>query len=84
MTVGRVTYAVHFGVILGGLPVEVRLEIDRTMQQIADAVTTIPPASAFWSSMKDSLLQIDVRGYRVVYRIDAVRRTIIVVELARL
>ena len=53
------------------------------MQQIADAVTTIPPSSAFWSSMKNSLLQIDVRRYRVVYRIDTTRRVIIVVELSQ-
>jgi mRNA-degrading endonuclease RelE of RelBE toxin-antitoxin system len=82
--VRQVTYSVHLGVNLEGLPEDVRLEVGRTMQQIADAVTTIPPSSAFWSSMKDSLLQIDVRGYRVVYRIDAVRRVIIVVEVARL
>ena len=77
------TYSVHLGVNLEGLPEDVRLEIGRTMQQIADAVTTIPPSSAFWSSMKNSLLQIDVRGYRVVYRIDTTRRVIIVVELSK-
>jgi mRNA-degrading endonuclease RelE of RelBE toxin-antitoxin system len=78
-----VTYSVHLGVNLEGLPEDVRLEIVRTMGQIADAVTTIPPSSAFWSSMKDSLLQIDVRPYRVVYRIDTARRLVIVVELSR-
>jgi len=78
-----VTYSVHLGVNLEGLPEDVRLEIGRTMQQIADAVTTIPPSSAFWSSMKNSLLQIDVRRYRVVYRIDTTRRVIIVVELSK-
>ena len=77
------TYSVHLGVNLEGLPEDVRLEIGRTMQQIADAVTTIPPSSAFWSSMKNSLLQIDVRRYRVVYRIDTTRRVIIVVELSK-
>ncbi|TMA41867.1 MAG: hypothetical protein E6J82_11030 [Deltaproteobacteria bacterium] len=77
------TYSVHLGVNLEGLPEDVRLEIGRTMQQIADAVTTIPPSSAFWSSMKNSLLQIDVRRYRVVYRIDTTRRVIIVVELSQ-
>jgi len=78
-----VTYSVHLGVNLEGLSEDVRLEIGRTMQQIADAVTTIPPSSAFWSSMKNSLLQIDVRRYRVVYRIDTTRRVIIVVELSQ-
>jgi hypothetical protein len=79
-----VTYSVHLGVDLGGLPDDVRLEIERTMQQIAEAVTTIPPASAFWSSMKNSRLQIDVRGHRVVYRVDTADRAIFVVELSRL
>ena len=77
------TYSVHLGVNLEGLPDDVRLEIARTMQQIAEAVTTIPPSSAFWSSMKNSLLQIDVRGHRIVYSIDTVRRAVIVVELTR-
>jgi hypothetical protein len=79
-----VAYAVHFGVDLEGLPDDVRSEIVRTMDQIADAVTTIPPASAFWSSMKDSLLQIDVRGRRVVYRIEASQQLITVVEFAQI
>jgi hypothetical protein len=79
----RVAYAVRFGVRLEGLPDDVRAEVVRTVDQIADAVTTIPPASPFWSSMKDSLLQIDVRGHRVVYRIDAARHQITVVELSK-
>ncbi len=51
------------------------------MQEIAEAVTTIPAASPFWISMKLSLLQIDVEGWRVVYAIDAARKEIHVVEL---
>jgi hypothetical protein len=76
-----VTYAVQFGVNLAAIPDEPRQEIRRTMQQIADVVSTIPPASPFWSSMKNSLLQIDVKGWRLVYRIDLVLREIRVIEL---
>ncbi len=54
------------------------------MQQISEAVTTVPAASPFWSSMKESLLQIDVEGWRVVYRIDVARQQIAVIELHQL
>jgi len=51
------------------------------MLQIAEAVSTIPAASPFWSSLKESLLQIDVEGLRVVYGIDVAHRQIDVLEL---
>jgi len=54
------------------------------MQQISEAVTTVPTASPFWSSMKQSLLQIDVEGWRVVYGIDVAGQQIDVVELHQL
>jgi hypothetical protein len=77
-----VAYEVHFDVDLEAIPDQARREIRRTMQEIAEAVTTIPAASPFWSSMKLSLLQIDVEGWRVVYAIDdGPRQEIHVVEL---
>jgi hypothetical protein len=53
------------------------------MEQIADVLNTVPAASPFWISMRDSLLQIDVKGWRIVYRIDQGHREIAVVEIAR-
>jgi len=76
-----VAYQVHFDVDLEPIPDLAREEIRRTMQEIAEAVTTIPAASPFWSSLKLSLLQIDVGGWRVVYAIDAPRQEIHAVEL---
>jgi hypothetical protein len=60
---------------------DARREIARIMLQIAEVVGTVPDSSPFWSSMNDSLLQIDVDRWRVVYRIDSSRREIHVVEL---
>ena len=75
-------YLVHFDVNLEPIPDRARQEVRRTMQEIAEAVTTIPAASPFWSSMKLSLLQIDVEGWRIVYAIDdRPREEIHVVEL---
>ena len=59
-------YTVRFEVDLETIPEGARQEIRRTMQQVADAVGTIPSSSPFWSSMRHSMLQLDVKGYRVV------------------
>jgi hypothetical protein len=64
-----VTYEVHFVVDLTALPQEVRAEMRRTMSRVADAVSTVPPANPFWASIHTSVLQIDVAGYRLLYRI---------------
>ncbi len=76
------TYSVHFKVKLEAISEEARQDIRETMQQVAHAVDTIPPASPFWGSMKDSLLQIDVSGWRVVYRIEPKHSEIRVVEVS--
>jgi len=52
------------------------------MDEIADVVTTIPAINPFWSSMNESLLQIDVAGWRLVYRVEPRIHQILVVELA--
>jgi hypothetical protein len=80
----RVTYSVHFEVKLEAIPDGPRQEIRRTVQQIADVVSTIPGSSPFWSSMKDSLLQVDVQGWRLVYRVLPDRREVRVIELEAL
>jgi len=77
-----VDYTVRFEVDLETIPEEARQEIRRTMQQVADAVGTIPSSSPFWSSMRHSMLQLDVKGYRVVYRVDPTAREIRVIEIS--
>jgi len=75
------TYSVHFRVDLAKVPGVVRVEIEKTMGQIAEALDTVPASSPFWTSMKDSLLQIEVKRWRVVYRVDQGNQDIQVVEL---
>jgi hypothetical protein len=77
-----VDYSVRFEVDLETIPEGARQEIRRTMQQVADAVGTIPAASPFWSSMRHSVLQLDVKGYRVVYRVSLVAHEIRIVEIS--
>jgi len=78
----RVTYSVHFRVDLAKVPDAARGEIRRTMDQIAEALGTVPASSPFWTSLKDSLLQIEVKRWRVVYRVDQGKHDIQVVELS--
>jgi hypothetical protein len=77
-------YFVRFRVDLDRVPADVRDEIRRTMREVAKAVSTIPPASPFWSSMKDSQLQVDVKRWRVGYRIEPGARSVVVIEVARI
>lgn len=81
---GLMSYSLHFGIDLDSIRVDERTEVQRTMEQVAEAVSTVPDSSPFWASMSDSLLQIDVVGWRVVYRIDAIRREVRVVEVTRI
>ena len=76
------TYSVHFRVDLAKVPGVARVEIEKTMEQIAEALETVPTSSPFWTSLKDSLLQIEVKRWRVVYRVDQSHQDIQVVELA--
>lgn len=77
-------YSVKFAIDLASFPAETRRQIETTMTQIAEVVSTVPPSSPFWSSMKDSVLQIDVEGFRLGYRIDKARGQIRVIEAQRI
>ena len=75
-------YSVQYRVNLNVVAEAARDEIRRMMDEIADVVTTIPAINPFWGSMRDSLLQIDVGRWRVVYRVEPRTHQIVVVELA--
>ncbi len=77
-------YSVKYFIDLAPLPEQVRLDVRRTMEEIADAVSTVPEANPFWASMDDSVLQIDVAGHRVSYRILPRATQIRVIELEQL
>jgi hypothetical protein len=76
-----VAYSVKYFVDLAPLPEPARVDVEQTMDRIADAVTTVPEANPFWASMDDSVLQIDVSGYRVSYRILPRANELRVIEL---
>jgi mRNA-degrading endonuclease RelE of RelBE toxin-antitoxin system len=77
-------YSVRFRVDLESLPRDVRERIGRTLREVAEAISTIPSASPFWDSMRHSQTQIDVKGWRVVYRIQQSPSELVVVEVARI
>ena len=61
-----------------------RRQILAVLEQIADSLTAVPPASAFWDSMRSSLLQIDIGGFHILYRIEPDPRLIRVIELQQI
>jgi len=78
-----VSYSVHFDIDMKGFSEGDRRQVEQTMQQIAEVVDTVPKASPFWSSMKDSVLQIDVAGWRLGYRIERVGTVVRVIEVTK-
>ena len=77
------SYSVQFHIDMAGFSDGERRQVEQTMDQIADVVSTVPKASPFWSSMKESVLQIDVAGWRLGYRIDRPARLVRVIESTR-
>jgi hypothetical protein len=75
-----VSYSVHFTITLEAFSDGERRQIESTMQQIAEVVATVPVTSPFWASMRDSVLQIDVAGWRLGYRIERASSQIRVIE----
>jgi hypothetical protein len=61
-----------------------RREIVGVLEQLAATLSGIPPASAFWDSMQSSLLQIDVGGFHIVYRIEPDHRGIRIIEIQQI
>jgi hypothetical protein len=61
-----------------------RGEIVGVLEQVVSTLSGIPPASAFWDSMQSSLLQIDVGGFHIVYRIEPDHRGIRIIELQQI
>jgi hypothetical protein len=80
----RMSYSINFRMTLEGIPDLARQEIRRTMRQIADVVSAIPPETPLWTSIRHSLLQIDVKGWRLMYRVEPLSREILVIESAQI
>jgi mRNA-degrading endonuclease RelE of RelBE toxin-antitoxin system len=58
-----------------------RSEILQVLGRVADSISCVPRESAFWQSMQSSLMQIDVSGYRIVYRIEPDPARVRVIEV---
>ena len=80
----RVSYSVIYAIDLGAIPDRPRVEIEKSFRQIAEAVAGISETSPFFSSIDDSTLQIDVEGWRLVYRLEPKGRMIKVIEATQL
>ncbi len=61
-------------------PLEVRAELERRMEEIATTVASIPRDHSFWEKAFDRELQVDVKGWRFFYRVDAATHKIDVIK----
>lgn len=78
------SYSVEYKIDMGSLPDDMRRQIEKTMNEIAEAVSTVSASSPFWASARDSVLQIDVEGFRLSYRVFRQRAEIVVIEAQRM
>jgi len=79
-----VSYAIIYAIDLGAIPDRARVEIEKSFRQIAEAVAGISETSPFFSSIDDSILQIDVEGWRLVYNLEPRGRMLKVIEATQL
>jgi len=61
---------------IGSAPADVKAELRLRLQEIALTVASIPREHSFWSTTANHDLQIDVRGWRFFYRVNATDRQI--------
>lgn len=69
-----------FSIDLGAVPEDARRRIEEAFQQVAEAVAGIAASSPFFASLGESVMQIDVEGWRLGYNVDPRHRQIRVIE----
>ena len=75
-------YSVIFDASMDAVPADVNAGLRHSLADIGAVLETVPDWSAFWLSMRDSELQVDVKGWRFRYRVDPSRRELRVVQAA--
>ena len=62
---------------LTGVSADVHLELQARIHEIARTIGNVPPHhTAFWKSVGREPLRLDLKGWRVLYRIDPDQRTV--------
>ena len=63
------------------IPAQLREQVGATFKQIGQVASTLPESTALWRSLSDSVLQLELGGYRFWYRVDRRDNIIVVVHI---
>lgn len=77
-------YEVSFANGLVQVPTRVRLRLNDRLEEVADAIATIPSDSVIMRSVLEGALVIEIADWRFEYRVEPERSRIVVIDAAEL
>jgi hypothetical protein len=77
-------YSVIFNTDLSQVPDPVVAELQKTLSQVGDTISTIAETNPFWVSIDDSFFEITIDLWRFSYIIDRKRHELVVVGARKL
>ena len=69
--------------MVGSVPSATLGRLRARLRDIGHTLSTVSSSSAFWSSMSDSPLYVDVEGWRFKYTIDRQLQVLAVIDVSR-
>jgi hypothetical protein len=76
------TFAVVFRDVMDEVPAEIRARLRRSLEEIARVTDRIPPSSETAASFALSPMQLDVNGWRFLYRVELDNARLVVTAAA--
>ena len=76
-------YRVRLRCSVGSVPSATLGRLRARLREIGHTLSTVSSSSAFWSSMAESPLFVDVEGWRFKYTIERESQALIVLEVSR-
>ena len=76
-------YRVQLRCAVGSVPTATLGRLRARLREIGHTLSTVSASSAFWSSMADSPLFVDVEGWRFKYAVERRAQVLAVVEVSR-
>jgi len=79
----RMPYRIHLRCAVGSVPAATLGRLRARLREIGHTLSTVSASSAFWSSLTDSPLYVDVEGWRFKYVVDRPTQVLAILEVSR-
>jgi hypothetical protein len=71
-------FNIEFAKPLGHVPRDLLVELRKRLGEIGSSLDTMPAESEMWPSLADSVMLLDVEGWRFQYRVEMKSRSLVV------